>query len=224
LNRAPRRLRAASCRAGFTLVEVLVAMLVLALVATLAWRGIDTMARSRDASRNAVDASQRLGTVLAQFERDLAELHDSGVLPALEFDGAKLRLTRRIDAATGTDAGGVQVVVWARYGDRWQRWASPVATQAGALQEHWFGSQQLQGQEPQSLLLLEGLSAVQVFFFRNNAWSNAQSAADLVAPPAASASAPPARAREVLPTGVRLLLTLPAGTITRDWFVAPQMP
>jgi general secretion pathway protein J len=111
-------------------------------------------------------------------------------------------------------------------------------------------SQQLQGQEPGQLQLLDGVAGWQLYFWRGQGWSNAQSSADEVAigdggvnpsaPPASGASAPaggasapaggasappPATAavrnRSLLPTGVRLQLDLPEGRITRDVLLPP---
>ena len=91
--------------AGFTLVEVLVALLAMALLASLAWQGLDSVLRTRDASREAIDRTTRLATVLTQWEQDLLAVHDTGVVPALAFDGQTLRLTRRTE-------GGVSLVAW----------------------------------------------------------------------------------------------------------------
>jgi general secretion pathway protein J len=67
-----------------------------------------------------------------------------------------------------------------------------------------------------------------VYFWRGNSWSNAQSTGDIAAPPAAGASGAgtggAAADREKLPSGVRIVLSLPAGTLTRDVVLAPQTP
>ena len=105
---------------GFTLAEVLVALALLALLATMAWRGVASMAEAKQSADARVNETLRLGTVLAQWEQDLLQVQDPRVLPdALAFDGKSLRLVRR-------NAGGLQVVVWALNETRWQRWASPV--------------------------------------------------------------------------------------------------
>jgi general secretion pathway protein J len=206
---------------GFTLVEVLVALALMAVLAGLAWRGVDGLASTRRASEQRVEQTLRAGTVLAQFEQDLQALHDSALVPTLAFDGATLRLVRRTD-------GGLQVVAWSLRDGRWKRWTSPAATRGTAVQEAWFASQQLLGNESAQLTLLEGVESWQIYFFRGNAWSNAQSSADQVPVPAAGASAPQFT-RAALPTGVRLVLALqaaegrPPGTITRDLLVAPQL-
>ena len=229
-------------RQGFTLVEVLVALLIMAVLAGMAWRGIDGIVRARDASQARVEGTMRLDTVITQWEQDLLALHDSTLVPPLAFDGQTLRLTREAE-------GGVRVVAWSLRGDAWQRWLSPVVTRAADLQDSWLRSQQLLGNEPAQLRALDGVNSWQVYFYRGNGWSNAQSSGDLEAVPvigaapaasaaaaaassasapasaaaAASAAAPAAvKMREVLPTGVRLVLVTAAGTLTRDVMLGPQ--
>jgi general secretion pathway protein J len=212
-------MRATRPARGFTLAEVLVALALMALLASLAWQGIASVADAKRSSDERVNRTLRAGTVLAQWEQDLSQLHDTPLVPALAFDGATLRLVRRQE-------GGVQVVAWALREGRWTRWASPVVVRAAALQEAWISSQQLLGNEPNQLVLWEGVAAWQVYFFRGNAWSNAQSSGD-IAVPAPGASAPGA-GRVQLPTGVRVVLTLRAAegqtpaTLTRDLLLAPQ--
>lgn len=212
---------------GFTLVEVLVALLMMALLTGLSWQALDGVLRSRDDSRVAVDRSVRLSTVLTQWEQDLQAVHETLAVPALSFDGQTLRLTRR-------SAGGVMLVAWAVRGGRWQRWTTVPFVRTGELQEAWLRSQQLQGSEPGTVQLTEGASQWQIYFARGGQWSNAQSTGDLAmpivaAPPAAPASgasapvapSPPATAREALPEAVRLLITLDGQTLTRDIALGP---
>jgi hypothetical protein len=52
---------------------------------------------------------------------------------------------------------------------------------SAALREAWLASQQLQGQEPGQLQLLDGVAGWQLYFWRGQGWSNAQSSADEVA-------------------------------------------
>jgi general secretion pathway protein J len=224
---------------GFTLVEVLVALLMMALLSTLAWQALDGVLRARDDSRRSIDRTTRLATVLTQWEQDLQAVVDTEVVPPLAFDGQTLRLTRRTD-------GGVALVAWSVRGGQWQRWALPAFARSGELQEAWLRSQQLQGTEPGHVKLTDGASQWQVYFARGGLWSNAQSSGDLVvtevpvAPPAASAPAPsssaaapgdaasapaattsPVQMREATPDAVRLVITLDGKTLTRDIALGP---
>ena len=201
------------CR-GFTLVEVLVALLAMSILAALAWQGLDGVLRGRDASRDAIDASSRLATVLTQWEQDLQAVHETQVVPALNFDGQTLRLTRRVE-------GGVALVAWSVRGGLWQRWISPAYVRSGALQEAWLSSQQFQGQEPGQLTVAREATEWQIYYHLGNEWSNAQSTGNLVPPAGAPAPAPtgsptPAAPRVALPQAVRLVITLQGNRLTRD--------
>ncbi len=202
---------------GFTLVEVLVALMLMALLAGMAWQGVDGIVRVRDASQQRLEQALRFNTVLAQWEHDMEALQESAAAPALSFDGATLRLTRRAP-------GGLQLVAWSlRPGGAWQRWAGPVVDREGALQESWLRSQQLLGNEVGQLAMLEGVLQWQLYFFRGSAWSNAQSSADVATSGAGAA-------RQLLPSGVRLVLGFApqaggeAVVLTRDIALAPAWP
>jgi general secretion pathway protein J len=216
---------------GFTLIEVLVALLVMAVMAVMAWQGVDGIVRARAASEGQVDRLLRLNTVLAQWEQDIAALEDTDVVPAIAFDGTTLRLTRRAEA-------GVQLVAWSLRDGTWLRWPGPQVRGTRELQDAWMRSLQLNGREPQQLHAVAGLAQWQVYFFRGNAWSNAQSSADVAevraAPPATAGSGvgggvvgAPA-ARTVLPGGVRVVLDFAEGSgfegeLTRDVRLGPQV-
>lgn len=213
---------------GFTLVEVLVALTIMAVLAAMAWQGIDAMVRSRTINQDNVERTLRLSSVLGQWEQDLTSLHTSpgmavpgasvaatgtpnpsapstvgiGGPPNFAFDGMAVRMTRRTDT-------GLQVLVWALRDGVLMRWSSPVTTDTLQLTEHWMRSQQLLGNESNQLRALEGLNAIQVFCYRrnDNNWSNCQSAGGVG-------------------EGVRLVLGFAAGsgesTITRDIALGPR--
>ena len=206
-NKAPR---AAAPHSGFTLVEVLVALLVMAVMAGMAWQGVDGIVRTRNATQARLELALRLNTVVAQWEQDLAAIQTTTVVPkALMFDGATLRLTRRTPS-------GLQVVAWSLRGDgeqtAWVRWAGPSVTTSRDLQESWLHSLQLQANEPGALRTLTGLSGWQVYFYRigDNNWSNAQSSDPVSA----------------APKGVRVVLSFAPGSgvngeLRRDTLVGP---
>jgi general secretion pathway protein J len=202
-------------QAGFTLVEVLVALALMAILAGFAWQGLDGVLRAREHNREAMERSVRLGTVLLQWEQDLLALHDTAsAVPALGFDGQVLRLTRRVDDGAG---GGVALVAWSVRGGVWQRWVSPAYVRVGDLQQAWLRSQQFTGSEPGHLLLAQDASEWQLYYFRgdDNTWSNAQSSGGRALPP----GAPPA---VTLPLAVRLVITLGGAKLTRDIALGPS--
>jgi len=66
---------------GLTLVEILIAVLLSAILAVIAWRGLDHVARSSQQLVASTDRSQRLNQVMSQLELDLmeaAQLRQSG--------------------------------------------------------------------------------------------------------------------------------------------------
>lgn len=206
LQPVPHRSAPMPTPAGFTLVEVLVALLIMAVIAVLGWRGIDSMARSREVAQASSERTLRLSAVIGQLEQDIPQVFDTGVAPGLTFDGAVLRMTRRSE-------GGVQVVAWSLREGVWRRWAGPLTSRVGALQEAWLQSQQLLGNEAQQVRLLDGVTGWQVYFFREGAWTNAQSTGD---------QTQNSGNREKLPQGLRLVIDLPEGKLTRDIALGPQ--
>lgn len=224
--------------AGFTLVEVLVALLAMALMAGLGWRGIDGLLRARAASQGRVDQMAVMQTALAQWRADL----DAVVVPTqpndlagLAWDGRVLRVLRRasVPDAQGGDAG-LWVVAWTVRGlsadeaDRlglpwdnpplaWVRTQSPAAFDRATLQRYW--AEALQGSSAGSQVAT-GPSAnptSTAVLFPAVAWqlfyyrSNAWSN-PLSSSGASGASGPtPSPPQDAsVPDGVRLQLTLPA--------------
>lgn len=204
--------------AGFTLVEVMVALFVMAVLATMAWQGVDMVVRSRAAADERVERLLHLQSLVTQWEADLRELVDTASVPAFNFDGAALRLTRRRQE-------GVQLVVWSVREGLLRRWTSPVLISSEALQDAWIHSQQLLPGEAGQLTMQAGVSGWQLYLFsrQSNSWSNAQSTGDQkVDPGDGGAPVVKAGSRAALPDGVRLALQFSegsglAGSLVRDF-------
>lgn len=213
---------------GFTLVEVLVALVVMSVLAGLSWQGVQAMSRSREAVEAASEKGLRLNTALAQWEQDLQGLMSEAPVAPIHFDGMRLRLVRATPR-------GAQLVIWTLREGKWQRWAGPATVRELDLVEQWAAASALQGGEPGHVTITGGLQGWQLYFFRGNAWSNAQSSGDLVAAGVAAAQRPPGGAsvpvvaREQLPQGVRLVLTMQSAAtgpvaLTRDVLVVGGAP
>ncbi|MFZ9665006.1 MAG: PulJ/GspJ family protein, partial [Limnohabitans sp.] len=148
---------------GFTLIEVLVALVAMALMAGLGWRGLDGLLRAREASLSRVDQVAVMQTALAQWQADLdTALSVPGTqgLPGLSWDGRVLRILRRasVPDPTGADAG-LWVVSWTvrtlspdeaeQVGlsrqhppSAWVRTQAPASHDRLRLQEYWAAAVQ----------------------------------------------------------------------------------
>ncbi len=230
-------------RSGFTLVEVLVAIGVMAVLAVMAWSGLDGMGRAQSQTRAYSDDVLALQSGLAQWGADLDAMAQVPPVGGADFDGRVLRITRYYladesaaqapgalpnpnePALPGASVGGgsLRVVAWgARLVDgkrQWLRWQSgPVRTRAELL----LAWQQAGawGENPTDYLrqrevAVASLDDWQVFYYRNNAWSSPLSSA-------AGSGAAASSNQAALPDGVRLVLTLSAGQavagkLMRDW-------
>ena len=228
-----------ACPQGFTLVEVLVALAVMALMALMSWRGVDAMLRAQQGLAQRADALRTLQSGLAQWQSDLNRLAApprSG-LPAWDWDGRVLRLTR--EAAVPED--GLQVVAWSwraqDAGAPWLRWQSPPLRTHSQWQAAWQNAQQW-SQTPTAELRafevpIQTLGGWQIFVHLGGSWTNPLSNASTgsagpsgtSASGTAGAAGAPSSATApagTVPDGVRLLLDLPAnaplpGRLTLDW-------
>jgi general secretion pathway protein J len=202
---------------GFTLIELMVAIAVMAMVAVLSWRGLDGMVRAQTLTQQRADEVLTLQAGLAQWSTDLDAIVQLPQASALDWDGRGLRMTRRGNVA-GVES--LFVVAWAsRSIDGtlyWLRWQSPPVTTRAELQEVWAQAAQWAQnpgeQERRREVAIVPMAQWQIFYFRADAWTNPLSSEGL-----ATAATQPA-----IPDGVRLVLSLApgqalAGTLTRDW-------
>lgn len=208
---------------GFTLVELLVSLFALALLASLSWQGLDGMMRARQQTEAHTDEVLTLQTGLAQWAADLDAVSSFPPTAALEWNGRVLRLTRRSSLSA---AEGVRVVGWTRREGRWLRWESPPVLTRGELDVAWQEAD-LWSQKPSDAMrarevAIGPLQDWQIFFFRENAWSNPLSTAAGSGPVAPQGAPQDAARAATLPDGVRLVLQLPpgrviSGRLQRDW-------
>ncbi len=203
--------------AGFTLVEVMVALLIMAILAAMAFRGVDALAHAKDAALSATDRTLKLNTGMSQFEYDVSQVIDSKVLPqAVMFDGATLRVARRTP-------DGVQLVLWTLQDRRWQRWASAPFIHMSDLTDAWMRSQQWGAISANAVTVLENVDGFQVYLCNpagigasGCSWNNVQSTAGATAAVAAASAASAATTVLIQPDGIRITLKLPEGEIMRE--------
>ena len=199
---------------GFTLIEVLVAGAILALMALISWRGIDGMFKTQTALQSRSDATQNLQVGLAQWRTDLDNMLVLQGTPALDWDGRVLRITRQ---HSQDPQAGVQVVAWTLGNGQWTRWQSEPLTQSEAWTRAWTQAQiwaESAGRlkvNSASEVLIHPVQTWQIYYHRDGAWSNPLSSATLAKSNVQN-----------LPEGVRLVLGLAdstqlQGRLTLDW-------
>jgi len=199
--------------AGFTLVELLLALSTMALMAVLGWRGLDGMARARaetDARSGEVHALQ---AGLAQWTADLDALAQVPQASALEWDGRVLRIVRHGMAGR---AGGLRVVAWTSRQGGWLRWQSPPLSTRGEIAAAWqqagLWASNPGDEERRHEVAVTPLEEWHIYYFRGDSWTHPLSDDGRTS---------------LVPDGVRLVLVLPpgqavAGRIVRDW-VSPKL-
>lgn len=185
---------------GFTLIEIVVALLITAIIGVLSYRGLSGLLRADERLRESSSASLEMHRFVALFEADLRNAvprpgRDAGGavqapligLPVAERPfGAQLALQRATQAVDGATAS-VQRVAW-RFADgevRQLQWPAPDLAPYG---------------EPAELVLLSGVAR---FTIRYQA-SGSPVWADRWPPPGAPANA--------LPRGLELTLEMSDGS------------
>lgn len=205
---------------GFTLVELLVALAIMALVAILGWRGLDGMTRTQAQTRAHTDAVLTLQAGLSQWSADLDAMLLLRDHEAIDWDGRVLRIVRN---GSQPGQGGPHVVAWTlrgvASGGQWMRWQSPPVRSRLELRQAWERAA-LWAQSPGSdtrrfEVAVAPLLDWRIYYYRSDAWTNPLSSADQSTASSGSTRAEP-------PDGVRLQLELPpggavSGVLTRDW-------
>ena len=214
---------------GFTLIEVLVALSIVAIMAVLSWRGIDAMARGQQAVAAYTDEMLALQAGLSQWRADLdaivswdiesqpgASTVQSGAVQSLSWDGRLLRLSRQDSSGA---AAGLRVVAWLqRPADgQWLRWQSgPVQSQyawqaAWDAAARWGESDGRSSSAAGEAVAIAQLQDWQLHYFRRNAWTHPL-----------SSQAEANETASAVPDGIRLFLTLApdqalSGAMQIDW-------
>lgn len=204
---------------GFTLIEVLVASAILALMALISWRGLDGMAKAQFSLQSRSDAHQTLQVGLSQWRTDLDNMSSLPNVPSLDWDGRVLRITRQ---HSQDPQAGLQVVAWSLGNGQWTRWQSAPLTRRDAWLLAWTQAQvwgESAGNPTSSdahEVLVQALRSWQIYYHRDGAWSNALSSSG------ANPTGTSLGASNVLPEGIRLVIELPdnaalSGKVTLDW-------
>jgi len=200
---------------GFTLIEVLVALALMAWLSVLSWRGLDSLMRTREQTQLQVNRVAALQVGLAQWRADLdaiqtvKEIHPTG----LDWNGQVLRILRVMPPGAPGTPTGLLVCAWAWRDGQWLRWQSEPTLSRKEIERAWLQAQRW-AQNPSSedergQVRIAQAQSWQIFYYRENAWSH-------------PLSAPGASAASLLPDAVRLRIDLHpssglGGWLTVDW-------
>jgi general secretion pathway protein J len=205
---------------GFTLIEVLVASAILALMALISWRGLDGMFKTQTALQTRSDATQNLQMGMAQWRTDLDNMLVLQGTPAMEWDGRVMRITRQ---HSQDPKAGVQVVAWTLGNGQWTRWQSEPLMQNDAWTQAWTQAQiwaesagNLKVNTAQEVVI-HPVQTWQIYYHRDGAWTNALSS-DVNT----NSNVNGKTSLQNLPEGLRLVLELAdrpeiQGKVTMDW-------
>lgn len=134
MKRDIRRPRVHRAR-GFTLIEMLVAIALLAVIAVLSWRGLDATIKGRDHIVGTLGQTREFGRYFSQLQYDALNLvaPEEVFGPPLRMKPDELVLIRHLDV--GAEPARLQVIRYQLKGQQLLRSASPPLSSLSQLTE-----------------------------------------------------------------------------------------
>lgn len=155
---------------GFTLVELLVAIGILAMVAVLGWRGLDGIVRARVALTDQMEMTRGMQLAFAQMQSDCEHAADATMLgrrPFLLQADNRLTLVRTV--FNENEPARLQVIAYRLVNGQLQRRESKTTRDLVELDALWQASISDTDPTP-SVTLQGGVDAMGVLVWQNNAW------------------------------------------------------
>jgi general secretion pathway protein J len=191
-------------RRGFTLLELLIAIGILALLSLLAWRGLSSLAATRDRLAPLNEDSRGQLAAFGQLARDLAQAAPTVPLrlasPTVQVrgdDGGQTLQVQRLIAADVTGATLLQTILYREQGGALVRQSTPAAATVGGGD----------GATLATVTLLPQVKSVRFRLWRDGAgWVEPGAGEPAPAAPGAAAANPP---------GIEVLIERSDGTQLR---------
>jgi general secretion pathway protein J len=163
-------MRTHSRAGGFTLVELLVAISILAIVAVLGWRGLDGIVRARVALTQQMETTRGMQLAFAQMQSDCEHIVQRDVVdqrPYLLIGADSLTLVREV--FTENQPSRLQVVAYRIVNGTLMRRESQPVRDLVQLDALWQAVTSNADTNP-SVALQTGVTGMQVATWINNAW------------------------------------------------------
>lgn len=193
----------ARTRRGFTLVELLVAISVLAIVAVLGWRGLDSIVRARVALTSDLEQTRGLQLAFAQMQRDCAQIVDMDMVPdrmPIVVEPDRIVLMRKVFAEN--QPSRVQLVSYHLKNGVLARRESLPTRDLNALDGLWLAVTDDKGGMP-GVVLQSGVAGMKVRTWMNDGAGWRTPGLDVVASTASTSAT-----TLVLPTGLEVSFQL----------------
>lgn len=195
-------------RGGFTLVELLVAIGILAMVAVLGWRGLDGIVRARVALTEQMETTRGMQLAFAQMQNDCEHAADAELMggrPALLWDADRLTLVRKVYVEN--EPSRLQVVGYRVVAGQLLRRESPGTRDLVQIEQLWQAiASDAPAENAPSVVLQTGVAGMQVQGWQNDAWRNEPVAVGGQDQALPNGTADAIRAQE--PAGVQVALTV----------------
>jgi general secretion pathway protein J len=191
-----------SAQRGFTLVELLVAISILAIVAVLGWRGLDSIVRARVALTEQMETTRGMQLAFAQMQSDFEHLAGAEILdkrPFLLSGDDRITLVRTV--FNENEPARLLVVAYRISNGTLIRRESQATRDLTQLDTVWNAAVTDADTTP-PVALQPGVTGMAVQTWQNNAWR--QSTAPVALGTTTSASASVAAA--LAPTGLQVAL------------------
>lgn len=212
---------------GFTLIEVLVSLSLLALLSLMSWRGLDAMLQVAQVTRTHSVGLAGLQVGLAQWAVDLERLVETPEVAALDWDGRVLRLVRSSPVGS---AEALLVVVWTQRlvdgTQHWVRWQSAPVSLRNDLLNAWqqaaFWARTVGDMDGADVAVMP-LASWQLAYHAKGEWVASNTLVGSGGGRRALQANAVVANRSDTPEGLRLLLELPSagpfqGRLISDWF------
>ncbi len=158
---------------GFTLVELLVAISILAIVAVLGWRGLDGIVRARSALTEQMETTRGMQLAFAQLQSDCEHIVEPGTInqrPRLLTGTDRITMVREV--FTENQPARLQVVSYRILDGTLVRRESNVTRDLAQLDALWQAAI-TNADTSGGVALQGGLTGMQVLVWQNGGWRQA---------------------------------------------------